>query len=79
MRKRTEPSEPNKGVGELLAFVLVAGVSACAFFAVGSNRPPPVARVVSMAQTSDDRTSSVPAPLREMRLSEVPVPTPRPY
>jgi hypothetical protein len=82
MRRRlTEPVDSGRGAGEFLAFLLVAALSACAFLFVGSAKSPPIARVVSMedALPLDDRTASVSSASQEgVRVSAVPVPTPRP-
>lgn len=79
MRRRVDFQDDRTGGGEFLAFVLVVLLSAGAFMFVGSEQPPPRARVVSMEDALQDRTPTVSAVGTEQpRPSAVPVPSPRP-
>jgi hypothetical protein len=79
MRRRVDFREDSTGGGEFLAFMLVAALSAGAFVVVGSDRPAPKARVVSMEDALQDRTATVSAvDAVQPRPSTVPLPSPRP-
>jgi hypothetical protein len=80
-RRQTDSVQHETGVGEFLAFLTVAALSACAFIFVGSAKPSSVARVVSMddPRPVEEKTASVSAiQTSSLSPSSVPLPTPRP-